>query len=80
MFPLFYYYSNIRSCNIFVYSPMTKKSIYLRHGKYSYNDYRNFNINIILAELFTKRKPYFLEKEHIKYLKSVKKNNKKKTH
>ena len=89
LFPLFYYRNKSFFNKIFrVYSPMTKKSMYIEIDfdcKYIYCDhitfvYKNknikrlfdYDINIYLAELYTKCKPFFLEKKYIEYLKSNK--------
>ena len=86
LFPLFYYYSN--SSQYFVYCPITKKSVYQYNNynyDYIYYDHitnlfkcKNnetgsvyYGIDFIV-KLYTKCKPFFLEKEHIKYLKSNK--------
>ena len=85
LLPLFYYKKSIfYRYEIFVYCPITKKSVYQYNNyNYNYNDHitnlckwKNNTIGSFyydidcISESYTKCKPFFLEKKYIEYLKS----------
>ena len=88
LFPLFYYNINSIHSQSFVYCPITKKSAYQYNNynyDYIYYDHitnlckcknnktGSFYYDIdFITRYYTKCKPIFLDKEHIKYLKSNK--------